>query len=292
MRLVCAGLILAIFFLGPGCERPENRESDRTDPAAAPEELFERPREMTGNDNAEDSPGDRNDPGDTDRATAPPPLEMPLRQAAALIAERRLEHARHVIDEFLGEHPEHGPATFLLGLTHHEAFNYGKARPLFERAIELDPEYHPTYHFYGWCLYHLGEAETAREAMKTHLEFSPREGDSHYVIGLVDYDAGRIDDAADRFLKAIEYQEGVRGRQGSLANAHARMGQVYAQQGELEKAREHLESAVTLFPPHDEAWYQLSRVMLRLGEDEKAAIALERHEEVSRHARRNTGFPE
>lgn len=298
MRFVCAGPILLICLLPIGCSPSDEGDTERSDRAVAPEDLYEAPRQAASSDRSEETapndeaPRSGEEPGEPDRRARPPALEPPLRRAAGLIAERRLETARDVIEAFLSEHPEHGPATFLLGLTHHEAFNYGKAKPLFERAIELEPEYHPVYHFYGWCLYHLGEADAAREAMLQHLEFSPGEGDSHYVIGLIHLDAGRVDEAEQRFRKAVEYQEGVRGRQGSLANAHAGLGRVHALREQWEQAREHLETAVTLFPPHDEAWYQLYRVMLRLGEDEKAALALERHEEVSRHADRATGFPE
>ena len=85
--------------------------------------------------------------------TAPIPLGPELRAATELIGRQQTDSARARLQPFIEAHPDDGQAAFLLGLTYHREKRYALARPWFESAEALAPDYHPTYHFSGWCLY-------------------------------------------------------------------------------------------------------------------------------------------
>lgn len=217
-------------------------------------------------------------PTDGIRTPDETPLDQDLIAAFDLLQSGQMQFARMRLSQFINRIPEDGRAHFLMGLTYHQEYRYGQARPHFEAAAKRSPKYHPIWHFYGWCLYYLGEPELARRAIETHLEFIPTEGDSHFVLGLLDLDANDLNAAEARFREAIRHQAGVPGREGPLANAHTRLGEVHYRRGDLNAARQELETAIRIYPDQHQAMFQLYRVFSRLGEDEKAEAMLELHE--------------
>lgn len=213
-----------------------------------------------------------------------------LVEIVRLIGQHQTGDARDRLAGYLAGHPDDGRAEFLLGLTYHREKRYGLARPHFETAARLDPGYHPTYHFLGWCLYYLGEPEAARRAFERHLELE-EEGDSHYALGLIAFDADRLDEAERRYRRAIELQEGNRGRVAEVAKAHARLADVHLRRDELEQARAELEFATGMWPQHYAAFYKLSMVLARLGEQEAAQRAFDQYRYWEQLAETKRGVP-
>jgi Tfp pilus assembly protein PilF len=222
----------------------------------------------------------------------PPPLGPELTAIAQAIGQQQTAAARRSLEAYLQQHPADGRAEFLVGLSYHREKHYALARPHFERAIELTPAYHTTYHFLGWCLYYLGEMPAARAAFEAHLAHMPDEGDSHFGVGLIDLDEDRLDDAERRFRHAIELQADNAARRKDVSKAHARLGDVYLRRGDLAAARAELETATRLWPQHYTAFYKLSRVLNRLGEPEAAAEAYRQYEYWERRAGQRRGVPE
>lgn len=178
---------------------------------------------------------------------------------------------------------------FLRGFVFHRQKLYSRAREHFERAIALQPDYHPPHHFLGFAAYYLGDLERARAAFERHLELRPDEGDDHFGIGLCDLDEGRLDAAYERFVTAIrlhrEAQARGADRRRRIGAAYARIGDVEDLRGDLRAARSAYDQALLAWPPHHEVWAKLHRVLTRLGEDELAEIAREQHEAWAAHAR-------
>lgn len=272
-RVDPARFILAAILAGPmllpGCDQNTNKSA-----APAPA-------------NAEDKPGPDETPRDEGEAEPTTALDPELVELFRMIGRGDMEAARRQLVPHLEEHPADGQAEFLLGLSYHQEFRYGAALPHFERARELAPMYHPIHHFTGWCLYYLGEPAESRAAFERHLELMPREGDSHYALGLIAQDSGDLDAAEDRFRQAIELQREMPHRAGSRANAHVGMAEIQARRGRLDDAERELRTAVSLVPNHDEAWFQLYRVLTRLDRPDEAAEALKRHESIL--ARQSSG---
>ncbi len=229
-----------------------------------------------GNPAPATAPGSSGDP--SERTETPDvTLDPELREPFALIGRQLTVAARDRLAAYQDQHPDNGQAEFLVGLSYHREKRYALARPHFARAIELSPDYHPAYHFLGWCLYYLGEPVEARRAFERHLEHLPDEGDSHFGIGLIDLDQDSLDAAEQRFLNAIEVQADNPRRRRVVAKAHARLADVYLRRDELQRARVELQRATRMWPEHYAAFYKLSRVLTRLGEQDEAEEAFRQY---------------
>jgi Tfp pilus assembly protein PilF len=239
-------------------------------------------------------PRDTEDGAPPDRATADAAtatLDPDLAPIFDLISQEQLGPARDRVTDYLQQNPQTGQAQFLLGLTYHREKRYALARPHFAKATEFSPQFHPTYHFYGWCLYYLGETERARTAFREHVRLAPTEGDSHFALGLLAMDADQLDEAERRFRKAIELQADNPMRRRDVAKAHARLGDLYIRRERLELAKGHLLDATTLWPQHYAAYYKLHLVLNRLGEPEAAQEAFQQYRLWQERAEQRRGLP-
>ena len=87
-------------------------------------------------------------PVDPDQAPLPPPGF--LKGCLALIEQKRYEQARQLLVPVVADHPGWARAHFYLALTYHKENRYERARELFRRALQLDPEEQSVRMFYGW----------------------------------------------------------------------------------------------------------------------------------------------
>ena len=200
--------------------------------------------------------------------------------------EERFDTAIPMLEALLEERPGLGRAELYLGMCFQKQKHYGKARPWLEAAAAKAgafPKQESAWYFLGWCLYNLGDAEGARAAFEEHLKSAPEEGDSHFGLGLLELEAGRLDEAVERWRRSIELHQSAveeRGvdRSADIAKAHARIADVHLLREEWKQAREELVTCVGLYPPHHTAWYKLNQVLLELGEERAAAEALRQHD--------------
>lgn len=166
-----------------------------------------------------------------------------------------------------------------------EMKRYSEAKLALDRVLDGMPEFRKPWtslYYYGWILFNTGDADGARAAFTTFLEFDPSEGDAYFGLGLLDLDRLDLDGAEARFRKAIELAEsGVRSGKSQLvadvAKGKARLGEVMFERERYEAARDLLREALLLEPRSHEAWYLLHRVSKKLGDAAGAAEALARH---------------
>lgn len=219
----------------------------------------------------------------------PPPLE--LARCVRLIQQGQYDAASLSLTPMVAAFPSCSRAHLLLGLTHHKQRHYNDARPLFARALELDPNDAPIRMYYGWCLYYLGESAEARKQFESFLATSPDYTDAHFALGLLDFDADDLDSATRRFAKAIELSQKMR-KQADEAKARARLGDVHVRTGRLTEARRELERAVELNPDLYAAYFKLSVVLERLGDPKAAEQARTKHDEVRKRLHPDRGHAE
>jgi hypothetical protein len=224
------------------------------------------------------SPGPGDSPAMNESVPTSFALDVGQLEVLDYISEGRFMEARAAVALYQKRHRYCPTCEFLHGLSYHKEKRYELARPFFEKAIEMEERYAPTWYFFGWCLYYLGELDESRDAFERHLALDPLEGDSHFGIGLIAMDEGDLETAEARFRKAIELQEQNPRRVREVAKAHARLGDVFTLQDKLEDARRQLFLATELWPDHYEAQFKLARVLYRLGEDEAAGEAMKRFE--------------
>lgn len=224
----------------------------------------------------------------TDYAKVPRPLgasfvdDSRVDIARRLITAGNFSAAESVLRTAVGQNPDSARARFYLALAVHKQKRYDQARSGFERAIESRqafPEIDYAFHYYGWCLFHLGELDAARAAFEEHLARVPDEGDSHYAIGLIEMEDGRLTEAERRFRACIALQKDDPSRRTECSKGYARLGDVHLRRGELEAARDTYRLAVTLYPNHYEAWANLADALEQLGLPVEAERA--RYEELA-----------
>jgi tetratricopeptide (TPR) repeat protein len=196
-----------------------------------------------------------------------------------LIREKQFDAARTRLEALTAAHPGWSRAWLLYAMTYHEEQRYGMAKPLFEKALALNPNEHSARPFFGWCLYYLGEGDAAIAQFEAYLKITPNYADAEFGIGMVEYDRDELDKAVQRFNKTIEIAKAPNDPR-TEGKGRARMADVHIRRGELDKARDELLAAVKLRPDAYEAYFKLSRVYHRLGNGERAEWARKMHDEI------------
>jgi Flp pilus assembly protein TadD len=220
-------------------------------------------------------------------ARSPRPLAPELQAAVRAAKEQRFETAQQLAREYVDAHPSDGQANFLLGMTHYWTGNYGAARPWLEEALRLEPDTHVIHDSLGYCLFMLGDMAGARREYEAFRAAVPDDPKVHYGLGLLELEASRLEEAATLFRRAIALFEALdaeerAARQSELAECHARLGEVHFARGDYAAARTQLVHATTLYPGNISAFYTLSLVHRRLGEEALADQAAGRYESARR----------
>jgi len=222
---------------------------------------------------------------DADRTPAQSRLVDALRPAMDLVADNQFDEAYQLAEAY-GSLPDAlaYQAEFMLGFARHKAMRYAAARAHFERAIELAPDYHPTWHFLGFACHALGDLDRAEEAFREHARLRPGEGDDTFGLAIVALDRAQLDKAEQLLRQALAQHRGVAetgvDRRREFAKIHARLSEIYSQRDDWEEARTQLQQAVEYFTGHDEIWHMLYQAHLRLGEDDYAEQAKAMRDQV------------
>lgn len=202
------------------------------------------------------------------------------------VEEQRYEDGQALARRYVDSHPSDGQAHFLLGMTYYWTGNFGAARHWLERALELEPDIHVIHDSLGYALFMLGDLAGARREYEAFLAAAPDEPKAHYELGLIELDETHLAEAEARFRRAIELFDALQRRDPAqaatrlpeLAESHARLGEVLFARDGFEAARAELVLATTICPGNISAFYTLSVVQRRLGNDELADQAAERYE--------------
>lgn len=223
-------------------------------------------------------------------AARPRPLPEPLKLVYRAIAAGSFEEARRLARDYLAAHPRDGQASFLLGLSYFETDNHGSARPHFERSLELDPDYAVARQYLGQSLFLLGDLVGARREYEALRAADPADPRAEVRLGTIELEESRLDEAAARFQRALELFEQLRGRdprlvegrRAELAGLHARIADLHFAREEYPAARDELLEATRICPENISAFFTLSLVYRRLGEDALAQEAAQRYESARR----------
>ena len=123
---------------------------------------------------------------------------------------------------------------------------------------------------------YLGEISRnhrARVAFKQNLEaatLNPADSSAHYNLGLIHQQRGDLNEAIERFHKAIAIDE-------NEIDAHYQLGRIARQQQRLADAIKHFEQVVSREPAHSqyEIWREVGSTYIEAGQFEDARNALE-----------------
>ncbi len=160
-----------------------------------------------------------------------------------------------------------------LGIVYYDLGRGAEARGLFARAVALDPEYPEGYNNLGHTYYQEGKYPEALELFRKALRINPRSADALNNIAVILCAQGNYQEGAAVFTRAAEcnpYDPSTRYNLGlalarlgklkeaeeallsalridpAMGNVHERLSRLYAEMGEVGKARYHAERAKTL----------------------------------------------
>ena len=181
-----------------------------------------------------------------------------------------------------------------LGLAYHADLYYGQAVRSYARAEALDPE------AWSWTYYRAlahasrGEAERARLALRAVVEAAADSGPAWWRLGDAEFKAGRRDDAARAWRRAMQLPEPDTPPAAAAAghapiaplSAYAAFGlaRLALRDDDPAWAMELLEDATAAAPRFGPAFRLLGDAYAALGRDEDAVRARRRAARSPRHA--------
>jgi len=138
-----------------------------------------------------------------------------------------------------------------------------QALPLYEKALEIDPDYAKANLAMGLALTKMGRHEESKRYYQRCIELDPTNAQAFNNLGMWFDRSGDLERARISFEKAVELQP------GSYLN-HNNLGMAYGKLGENEKAIGEFELALKLNPGYARAYTNLGLMRYRLGQAEEA----------------------
>lgn len=172
------------------------------------------------------------------------------------------------IDNQLGE------ANASLGWLRQQKNDFEGAEAAYQRALQLNPSYTTTYHWYGNLLRRVGRSEEALAQHIRGVELDPVSAGMNLHVGNDLESLGRFDEALDQYRKTIEIEP-------SFSVAYATIADVYwFVYGELYQAVHWYRRGIALDPenPVTPAWF--GRLYLDLQDEGKAEYWINRAVEI------------
>jgi tetratricopeptide (TPR) repeat protein len=157
--------------------------------------------------------------------------------------------------------------------------NYEAALADVQQTLAVEPNFADLRNLAGLCLSFLGRTEEALAEFDRALVINPRYVEAHLNRALTLTDLGRYDEAAVSFHNATLHEHALGGRfstaaSAKLANAHAELGDLYAESGAISEAAEQYRRALTLRPEFHDIRNKLAETLMDLGEFELAEAEL------------------
>ena len=159
--------------------------------------------------------------------------------------------------------------------------DYAAALDIFRTILADHPGFADIRHYAGLCLVFLGRPEEALEQLDEALAKNPGYVEAHINRALVLQELGRYDEARQSFDRAGQYEQQGEGRfpgavTARLANAHAEVGDIYAQSGAPAEAAAQYHSALELRPKFHDIRNKYAAALLELGRIDEAITELQR----------------
>jgi tetratricopeptide (TPR) repeat protein len=129
---------------------------------------------------------------------------------------------------------------------------YQRAIAVFESVLKISPNVFKANYYIGQCLLRLNRLTEAADAFEREIEVSPSDPLPRYHLALSLIER-RVE--ADRAVRLLEDAISLN---SGYADAHYQLGKIFLERGENEKAIVELERAVAADPKKDYVHYQLS----------------------------------
>jgi len=142
-------------------------------------------------------------------------------------------------------------------------WDFPRAEREFRRAIELNPAYPYTYHWYSELLWAVGRDDDSITEVRKAVELAPFTPVVRYNLGSALMFAGHLSESEREFDKALEFDP-------NFGLVHYGLAQVYLHQQKLDQAVSEMEKMVHSYP--ESSYYRgfLGYTLAKAGRTEKA----------------------
>src|SRR6266480_195437 len=187
-----------------------------------------------------------------------------------------LQKAHNASTRALELDPELADAHVAAGQSFSMEQRYVEAAAEFEIAIELDPMLFDGYYYYARSCFKAGDLKKALKLFEKAQSVRPEDYQSAALIAAVLRKLGRSDEAQRADQLAIESINKHLEFNADEARAFNLGAIVLARLGEVERAKQWNERAMSLAPDDDAILYNASCVFAVLGEEDQALAGLQR----------------
>ncbi|MCI0329890.1 MAG: protein kinase [candidate division Zixibacteria bacterium] len=153
-------------------------------------------------------------------------------------------------------------------------YDWTGAEEEFKKAIELNPNYATTYHWYSSLLSATGRNEEALVTMEKARNLDPISLPIQTDMGLAYYFARQYDRAIEQYKRALDLDP-------NFTRAYISLSSALALSGRYEEALAEVQKAIERTGDRSRAAY-LGRVYARMGERKKALEAIEEVKEIAK----------
>jgi tetratricopeptide (TPR) repeat protein len=201
----------------------------------------------------------------------------------ALIRQQQIQEGEVFLDRIL-RNGDTAEARFLLGTRMFASGDYPAAVKQLASAIALNPNLPQLESFYGRSLLATGDPDAAASAFRKELLRDPNDYGANLGLAQILTEGKRCAEAIPIVQRALVLRP-------QSAEAHLALGECLAGTGEFEKARTHLEAAVSALPGSLEAHRSLLAVYKNLHLTPEAAREESFVEKLARATRANEPGP-
>lgn len=149
--------------------------------------------------------------------------------------------------------PDNADAHNNLGQRYQQRGEYLKAIEEYEKALALNPVFHPVYNNMAVCFGKLKRFDDAERALLKAIEIKPNDFYAMNNLAVTYMSTGRLEDALKMAERIVAVEPGY-------ANGHITLGSVCAMTGRYDRAEKAFETALTLEPGNEKAAENLRRL--------------------------------
>ena len=226
-----------------------------------------------------------------------------LRRAEILFDQGKLEDSAALYARITGSNPGSAAAWYGLGRAQSGKGDAARAAASLRKACELFPQYGSAHYALAQALRQLGQPEEAARHLASYERFKiyvPSAGDplmaevqranisaTSFIRQATDLDSqGRVQEALQLHLKAVETDPGS-------TQAHANLISLYARLNDAGKAEEHYRKAIALSPNQADAHYNYGVLLFGQRKTAEAKAAFQKALAANRYfaeAHNNLGY--
>ena len=196
-----------------------------------------------------------------------------LLDSSAAIEEERFGDANEILLRLDGLIPDQYIVYYYFGQLAFQAGDAANAVGVFERALELNPSYLPTYTELANALYAVGDATGAQDLIAEALVMFPGSFSLTLLRGAFHHDSGQLDEALEAYRSAERLEP-------DHPRLLERLAHLHLLREEPRRSADLLRRLSRITPDVAAVWAQLAFALAQIGEADEAEQALTRALEI------------